>query len=157
MTFEGEGLLPHEVGTSIKITLSKIENSLREENGISALDYFEIIETRKGKGSIKKDYPKAGHEKRKVENRKFTPVTVEDLSYSKGWFSVAKSNVRKVTRNLKDLLVERFKSFEEPVFKNMQFFDPKFWNDDDSHHGDDQIKFLFEHFKEPLNIISLIF
>lgn len=149
LVFESKELLPCDIKTTLKKTLAKIDSELRE-NTESKLDFFSIKEIEKGKCTIERDYCRAGHERRKLNNQEFTNVVVDDLTYSKNCVSIAKSNKLKVAKQLKTLLSERFASFEEPIFQSMKFYDPKYWDDDDLVYGEDQITCLYKHFEKPL-------
>lgn len=94
-----------------------------------------------------RDYYKAGHERRKLQNREFTNVVVADLTYLKNGMSLARSNKLKVANHLKTLLAERFESFNEPIFRSIRFYNPKYWDEDDPAYGKDQIECIYEHFK----------
>ena len=87
---------------------------------------------------------------KKVQNSEFICVEEEDLSYSNNCESLARSNVIKVSRSLKDVLTDRFDDFNEKIYKSMKFYDPKFWDNADDTYGEDQITFLSGHFKVPL-------
>ena len=76
--------------------------------------------------------------------------------YSNNCESLAKSNVIKVSRSLKDILNDRFDDFNDKIYKSMKFYDPKFWDNADDTYDEDQITFLSEHFKVPLTKHSFI-
>ena len=147
LVFEKKDLLPCDISTSMNITISKIDRFIQNGKEKSNLNLFSIKPTEKGKCTIERQYCKAGHERVKDLNRKFIYVEEEGLTYSINCESLAKSNIVKVSKSLKDILSDRFKCFKDPIYSNMKFYDPKYWDDDDETYGEDQIIFLFEHFK----------
>ena len=149
LVFEKKDLLPCEISRSLKIALSKTDRFINEGNKESNLKFFTITPSEKGKYKIERQYCKAGHERKKVQNREFICVE-EDLSYSNNWESLARSNVIKVSRYLKDVLNDQFDDFNDKIYKRMKFYDPKFWDNADDTYGKDQITFLSEHFQVPL-------
>ena len=102
LVFKKKDLLPCEMLTSLKITLSKIDCFINEGNKESNLKFFTMTPSEKGKCKIERQYCKAGHERKKVQNCEF--ICVEDLSYSNNCKSLARCNVIKVSRSLKDIL-----------------------------------------------------
>ena len=132
--------------TSLKITLSKIDRFINEGNEESNLKFFTMTPSEKGKCKIERQYCKAGHEQKKVENCEFI-CAEEDLSYSNNCKSWARCNVIKVSRSLKYILGDRFDDFNDKIDKSVNFYDPKFWDNADDTYGEDQITFLSEHFK----------
>ena len=74
LVFEKKDLLPCEILTSLKITLSKIDRFINEGNEESNLKFFTITLSEKGKCKIECQYCKAGHERKKVQNCKFICV-----------------------------------------------------------------------------------
>lgn len=154
--FEGEGLMPYEVTTSINIMQNQIDEfveSTKEELLASPTRYinsFEITPREDlSRCTLFSRYPKAGHERKKEENREFEDILIDDIVYGQGYLDQAIMNMKSVARDLKQVLEKRFESFDNPAFQNMKWFDPKFWNDDKT-YGLDQIQALFEHFREPL-------
>ena len=79
LVFEKKDLLPCEISTSLKITLSKIDRFFNEGNEESNLKFFTITPSEKGKCKIERQYYKAGHERKKVQNREF--ICVEEEIY----------------------------------------------------------------------------
>ena len=75
-----------------------------EGNEENNLKFLTITPSEKGKCKIERQYCKAGHEQKKVQNRKFICIEEEDLLYSNNCKSLARSNVIKVSRSLKDIL-----------------------------------------------------
>ena len=156
LVFEKKGLLPCEILTSLKITLSKIACFINEGSEESNLKFFTITPSEKGECKIERHYCKAGHERKKVQNHKFICIEEEDLSYSNNCESLARSNVIKVSRSLKEILNDRFDDFNDKIYKSMKFYNPKFWDNADDTYGEDQITFLSEHFQVPLTKHSFI-
>ena len=74
---------------------------------------------------------------KKVQNSEFICIEEGDLSYSNNCESLARSNVIKVSRSLKDILTDRFDDFNEKIYKIMKFYDPKFWDNADDTYGED--------------------
>ena len=52
--------------------------------------------------------------------------------------------------NLKEVLLDRFSSFSEPIFKNMSWVDPRKW-EDALGYGSQQIVEFSRYFEEPLS------
>ena len=112
------------------------------------MKFFTITPSEKGKCKTECQYCKAGHEWKKVQNCKFICIEeAEDLLYSNNCESLARSNVIKVSRSLKDILNDRFDDFNDKIYKSMKFYDPKFWDNANDTFGKDQITFLSKHFK----------
>ena len=95
LLFEKKDLLPCEISTSLKITLSNIDSFINEGNEESNLKFFTITPSEKGKCKIERQYCKAGHKRKKAQNRKFICLE-EDLLYSNNCESLASSNIIKV-------------------------------------------------------------
>ena len=72
LVFEKKDLLPCEISTSLKIALLKIDRFINEGNEESNLKFFTITPSEKGKCKIERQYCKAGHERKKVQNCEFT-------------------------------------------------------------------------------------
>ena len=156
LVFEKKDLFSCEISTSLKITLSNIDSFINEGNKESNLKFFTITPLEKGKCKIERQYCKASHERKKVQNREFICVEEEDLSYCNNCRSLARSYIIKVSRPLKDILNDQFDDFNDKISKSMKFYDPKFWDNADDTSGEDQITFLSEHFKVPLTKHSFI-
>ena len=54
-----------------------------------------------------------------------------------------------ILKDLKAILISNFTNFSSPIFANMNWVDPKNW-DDEKTYGIDQITALISHFKVPL-------
>ena len=152
LIFEREYLLPHEISASIKITINKIDDVIKKKaSEMEYLNYFRISSAENGKCEIARRYPKPGHEKKKIENREFSNINVQGFTYRKKGLKGAASKVSKTAENLKEILSTRFDTFDLPIYKNMRFFDPKYWKAGEKSYGEDQIKYLYNHFQVPLD------
>lgn len=61
------------------------------------------------------------------------------------------SKKKTVCLKLKEVLKTRFSDFDNPLFDNMRWVDPQYWIGEEKMYGIDQIQYLCEFFKQPLN------
>ena len=100
---------------------------------------------------IEHEYPDAGGERKKEQNRTFHGVSAMDLMGDNvKEYGIAIEHIKSLLRKLKVLVKNRFASFENPVFKAMKIFDPKFWNMEEESYGIEELEEIFCHFKVPL-------
>ena len=58
-----------------------------------------------------------------------------------------------ILKDLKAILISEFINFSSPIFANMNWVDPKNW-DDEKTYGIDQITALISHFEVPLKAVG---
>ena len=157
MVFEGDGLMPFEVKSSLKITVDDLRDVISScEEGEPPIDsylrFFDIeTDDETGETTISRDYAKAGHELRNQVNREFERVTVEKMTFVSQSQQPVLGYMIRAAEGLKKAIKKRFKNFDDEVYKSFKFFDPKYWDMEDRNYGIDQIDCLYNHFEAPLN------
>ena len=166
MVFEGEGLMAYEVSSTVNMTIVELGDLIADcENDVVPIDsylrYFNInVDETTNAISISRDYVKSGHELRNPANQENIFVEVEDMVGTPGSEGPSLAAMLRVSSNLKDILIKRFEDFDQDVYQNMRWFDPKLWNDDKD-YGVKQLEYLYHHFQLPLdhqgfNIINAV-
>ena len=147
--FEVENLLPHEVMPVLKETLANIGDIL-EETDDSNLSYVATFSI-KGKQLATTCCRGDDKRRKKVEREKieilldnFTELTKKSVEFSI-------NNKKALCKVLKEIIECKFENFEDPVFNNMIWFDPKSWDNDDKSYGNEQLKCMS---KAPLRYAS---
>ena len=84
--------------------------------------------------------------KKKPANRETIKIDLCDFTHlNESSLEKAAKAKKEMTDNLIMMLEQRFSSFEESVFKNMEWLDPKNWSDEHE-YGHDQIQAFANHF-----------
>ena len=151
--------VPCEIGSSLKLTYSGLDDITEaSESGEvpfdSFLRYFDISQT-ETQGeinvfTISRQYPKAGHELQKKQNRDHVNIAADGMKMHGANISLVLAAAGRVAHRLKSALCERFSEFSLDVYTNMKWFDPQYWIDDNKVYGNVQITYLYNHFKLPL-------
>jgi hypothetical protein len=150
--FEGEGLLPFEVKSSIQTTLADLNDFLDDDYDDidSHLQRFSVTENDEGKTVIS-EYNSPLDKNRKLENRKPIKITLPTLTQLNEETVLAVKKIRKNAANeLIKTLKERFQSLDEEVFSWMNWCNPENWTDERD-DGIDEIRKFAAHFNQPLH------
>lgn len=155
LIFEGNGLLPFEVEPTIKMTVIELQDVI-DSSGTddelldSHLSRFQYFTDEDGVTKLASSFAKTNHMLRDPQNREYISVDFENFTKVNDDSTKRASNVKKqLAVKLIAFLKHRFTSFNDPVFKNMQWFDPKNWSDD-SNYGKEQVQDFANHFSEVL-------
>ena len=155
LVFEADTLMPYEVTSAVKrsiLQLREKEDEIGKEGEFldSYVSRYHVTED----GVAKGQFTKAGHKKKKKQNREY--VTVE---FSMDGFKrdqclgkirgIKKKVIPAVITTLKD----RFASYDDEIFSKMRWIDPAFWTSD-KEFGIDDINIIASHFEEPLSLAS---
>ena len=156
LTFEGEGLLPYEVMTTIEMTITELEDVIAcagtdEEFLDSHLSRFRFIENEDGTTSLSSKFVKTKNMLKKAANREYVSINLEGFTRV-NLDSMAKASEakKKFAAELIGFIRVRFSSFNDPVYKCMKWFDPKNWEIESSINDINNIKAFAEHFSVPL-------
>ena len=108
-------------------------------------------ETNEHIDGIRVTYPKAGHEKRKVDNHEYLEVNLDKME-SVGIDAVQRTaEIQKdAADRLRPVICDRFSSFDQEVLKTTMWLDPKFWDNSDKAYGNEDIDKLCNRFEKPL-------
>ena len=157
LVFEGDGLLPFEVKPTTDLTVSELEDLIKcsgsdeEELSDSHLSRFQFATDDEGVNTLSVSFAKPNNMLRKSENREYKVIDFENFTQINVSSMLNASEIKKsVAQDLILCLRERFASFDEPIFANMEWYDPTKWIDD-INYGKDQTEALSEHFKVALS------
>lgn len=155
LIFEGEGLLAHEIMSTIRMTLLELQDMV-DSTGIedelldSHLSRFQFVDE-DGEKSLSATFVRRNQMLRAAQNREYRTIELENFTtLNDAAIEIASREKKKIASELIDYLENRFSSFDDPVFENMKWFDPKNWLED-SAYGNDQIEFLSDHFETILS------
>lgn len=155
LVFEKSGLMAFEVPSSVEKTLSNFEDMSDEKswNDIALTSYlakFTIKEEGEHK-TVRVNYAKAGHEKRKAKNREYLDIELEQMT------GLRRESIERAIKIRQDaasllcpLITKRFSTYENGVFKATTWLDPSLWDHSDKQYGKHEINQLCDLFKEPL-------
>ena len=130
MVFEGNGLLPFEVKPTNDLTVSKLEDLIQcsrsddEELLDSHLSRFQFATDDEGVNTLSVLFAKPNNMLRKSENREYKVIDFENFTQINVSSMLNASEIKSVTQDLILCLGERFASFDEPIFANMEWYDP---------------------------------
>ena len=128
--FEGEGLLPFEVKSSIEIMLADLNEFLNDDYDDidSHLQRFQYVQ---GESTIESWYDSPLDLSRKLETRQPVKTTFIDFTLLKEE-TLADSRVirQNAARELIRTLNLRFQSLNEDVFTMINWCDPQNWSDE---------------------------
>ena len=150
--FEVKNLLPYEVMPVLKETLANIGDILEEtdDSNLSHVATFSI----NGKQLATTCFRGDDKRRKKVEQEKieilldnFTELTKKSVEFSI-------NNKKALCKVIKEIIECKFEHFEDPVFNNMIWFDPKNWDNDDKSYGNEQLKCMSKAFAAPLRHAS---
>ena len=145
--FETENLMPYEVMPIVKETLANIDDIIQADS--SDLSSHVAMFTIRGK-QLAASFLRADDTRKEKEMREKIEILLDDISDLKSSSVESAMNTKiELCESLKVLIESRFESFQNPIFNDMMWFDPKNWSKDKS-YGNDQIKRMSEAFKVPL-------
>ena len=151
--FEGEGLMIHEVKSTINMTtleLSEFEDCDDIENDITShiRRFFPD-----GENAITTKNFAPGDGLRKEKNRSYTHVDMTPylVNISNRSIDIAFNAKKKFSGKIKEMLQDRFdNSYGDNVINAMKWFDIKNWRDE-KEYGYEDFAALYTHFEESLN------
>jgi hypothetical protein len=155
MVFEADTLMPYEVSSAVTRTILQLcekEDEIGKE-GVFLDSYVARYHITKD-GVAKGQFVKAGHKKKKKQNREYVTVKFQMNGFDRDQCLEKVRNIKKkvipvVIANLKD----RFASYDDEIFSKMQWIDPAFWTSDKEFGIEDTLS-LASHFEEPLSLAS---
>lgn len=156
LIFEKKYLMAYEVKPAIEKTFANLEEMKGEDlnSAISSfLHKFSINEDDTNKVRITSMYPIAGHERRKLKNREFIEIELEEMTNADNSSIEAALKLRSTSiDSLVPLITDRFSSFtENEVINAMTWINPQLWEEDRSTNGFTSINKLIEVFSDPLD------
>lgn len=155
MVFEADTLMPYEVASAVTRTIMQLrekEDEIGQEGEFldSYVARYNITE----QGVAKGEFVKAGHKKKKKENREYVTVEFQMDDFDRDrCLEKVRSIKKKVIPVVIATLKDRFSSYDDEIFSKMNWFDPAFWTSD-KEFGIEDIQSLSRHFEEPLSLAS---
>ena len=145
--------MAYDVVPAVEKTIVNLE-ALTDEDVDEAIDsYLRKFSIRDEDDliTIEAKYEKAGHERRKVVNREYTEIELEDMNYAEQESIKRALNIRSdAVETIVPLIRDRFSSFyENDIFSSMTWLDPQYWSNDND-YGHDAIETVIQNFKVPL-------
>ena len=110
---------------------------------------FRIVEGELTSTFFKADDP----HKRNADKERITYKFHNMASLEDGVLIRAIEKKKGILKDLKAILISEFINFSSPIFANMNWVDPKNW-DDEKTYGIDQITALISHFEVPLKAVG---
>ena len=154
--FEGEGLLPGDIPRIITETMQNLQDSVDEIGTEDELLTSHLSRFRVQSGGLESIFPKADDPHRKLANREQVTVPFENMNYLDEASVTHSLNAKSdVISELKVLLERKFADFKSPIFKSMEWFDPKYWTNDKS-YGYKEIKDFIEIFRPTITGLNEI-
>lgn len=99
------------------------------------------------------NYPKTGHERKKLPHREYIDVVLEDMNYAQLDSAESALNLRTTAAEIFVRLIrERFSIYfneNDDVYSLLTWLQPQYWENDPS-NGKDAITKLCQHFQIPL-------
>ena len=153
LVFESDLLMAYEVPPAVEKTINQLEDLIEEdldEAIDSNLKMFQVIDE-DGLVTLRSTYARAGHERKKPNNREYHDIELDNVSYiSEEAMQNALSLRAEGINVLMPFINTRFKSFtENEVFKLLNWIDPQYWQLD-KRYGFEEIRKLSEIFESPL-------
>ena len=141
--------MPNEVKPLLSETVTNIDDCLEgeydDEMLVGHLASFRIVEGELTSTFIKADDPhKRNADKERITYKFHNMTSLEDSVLIR-----AIEKKKWILKDLKAILISKFTDFSSPIFANMNWVDPKNW-DDEKTYGIDQITALISHFEVPL-------
>jgi hypothetical protein len=154
MVFEADTLMPYKVSSAVTRTILQLREKEDEIGKGEFLDSYVARYHITEDGVAKGQFVKAGHKKKKKQNREYVTVKFQMNGFDRDQCLEKVRNIKKkvipvVIATLKD----RFASYDDEIFSKMQWIDPAFWTSD-KEFGIEDILSLASHFEEPLSLAS---
>ena len=148
--FEEEELMPYEVKPIINETILNLNDAIQCDADEDVLASY-TASFKVGDGStITTECFNAANAHKLIKDCRVIQVELLGMTFvQKESYEVAISAKKKVCENLKGVIDTKYSNFNEPVFQNMKWFDPRMWDQEQQEAG--QITSFYEHFKEPLD------
>ena len=155
LVFEKQNLLAFEIPPAVERTKDSLKE-IAEEHSLVASHLGKYRLERNGdKMTVKVSFPKAGHERRKPDNRDHADFEIEGLANAQSeTIQATLEMLKEAGRLLIPVIEERFNSFDQDLFGNMIWLDPKYWDNASKEYGVEQIKFVADLFTVPLQEAS---
>lgn len=132
-------MLPFEVKPTIQTAILELQDIVDtsctdDELLDSHLSRFQIAYDEEGISQLSAAFVKHDHMLRAPQNCEYKTVEFENFTELNNQSVIRASTLKKeLSRDLITYLTNRFSSFDEPIFKNMAWFDPKNWTDESTY------------------------
>ena len=153
LVFERSELMAYEMPASVEKTmdaLEEISQACIEDLPLSSyLAKYKIAHGHEN--TLRANFPKAGHEKRKPQNREYIDVHLEQMT-DVDFSSIEKAvKIRKdAAKILRPKIDTRFSTYDQEIFGATVWLDPKLWDNSNKMYGNAEINRLCVEFDVPL-------
>eukprot|EP00795_Rhopilema_esculentum_P005491 gene5491-668_t len=103
--------------------------------------------------TVKVSFPKAGHERQKLDNRDHVDLEIAGLANAQtDTIQATLEMLKEAGRLLIPMIEERFNSFDQNLFGNMIWLNPKYWDNASKERFVADSQF---HYKKPCLIVKV--
>lgn len=158
LVYEKDNLLVTEVKPSLSTTYLELEDIIDTAgNDEELLDSHMAkyrYEEQDGEISLSVNYIKHNHMLRKPVNREYTTIKLEGFTnVGERARQRASDKKKEVSEELIEILKDRFVSFDDPIFDEMKWIEPKYW-EETAEKEIDCIMAIADRFQIPLSLTN---